>query len=264
VAGADYILHQAALASVPRSLAQPCETNASNVTGFLNMLWAAKENGIRRFVYASSSSVYGDIAALPQVEANIGNCLSPYAVSKRVNELYADVFARCYGLQSIGLRYFNVFGPRQDPNGPYAAVIPKWVAAMLENEPVYINGDGSNSRDFCYVSNVVQANMLAAMATGADAVNSVYNIAVGEETTLSELFDMLRERLQAGCSHLRALKPIHRASQPGDVPHSRADIGKARRLLGYAPSHNVAKGLDEALSWYVNMSRKPGTKHVSE
>src|SRR5208282_3481785 len=210
VAGADYILHQAALGSVPRSLAQPAETNASNVTGFLNMLWAARENGIQRFVFASSSSVYGDAAALPQVEENIGNALSPYAVSKRVNELYAGVFAQCHGMSSIGLRYFNVFGPRQDPNGPYAAVIPKWVAAMLQNEPVYINGDGSTSRDFCPVANVVQANLLAATTASAQAVNTVYNIALGDETTLTKLFQMLRERLLATHPHLRELKPIHR------------------------------------------------------
>jgi UDP-N-acetylglucosamine 4-epimerase len=255
VKGADYVLHQAALCSVPRSLAQPIETNASNVTGFLNMLWAARENGIQRFVFASSSSVYGDAAALPQVEENIGNCLSPYAVSKRVNELYAAVIAQCHGMSSIGLRYFNVFGPRQDPNGPYAAVIPKWIAAMIQNEPVYINGDGSTSRDFCYVANVVQANLLAATTASAQAVNTVYNIALGEETSLTRLFQMLRERLLATHPRLRELKPIHRAFQPGDVRHSRADISKARRLLGYAPTHKIENGLDEALSWYVAMSK---------
>jgi UDP-N-acetylglucosamine 4-epimerase len=254
VKGADYVLHQAALASVPRSLAQPIETTASNVTGFLNMLWAARENGIQRFVFASSSSVYGDAAALPQVEENIGNCLSPYAVSKRVNELHAAVFARCYGMSSIGLRYFNVFGPRQDPNGAYAAVIPKWISAMLQNEPVYINGDGSTSRDFCYVANVVQANILAATTASAQAVNTVYNIALGEETTLTKLFQMLRERLLAAHPRIRELKPVHREFQPGDVRHSRADIGKARRLLGYAPTHKIENGLDEALGWYVAMS----------
>jgi UDP-N-acetylglucosamine 4-epimerase len=251
VEGAHYVLHQAALGSVPRSMAQPTETNASNVTGFLNMLWAARESGIRRFVFASSSSVYGDAAALPQVEENIGHCLSPYAVSKRVNELYAGVFAKCYGLQCIGLRYFNVFGPRQDPNGPYAAVIPRWIAAMMQNEPVYINGDGSTTRDFCYVANVVQANILAASTTQAEAVNTVYNIALGDETSLSGLCQMLRERLRAAHPHLRDLQPIHRPFQPGDVRHSRADIGKARRLLGYAPTHRIENGLDAALSWYM-------------
>ncbi len=255
VAGADYVLHQAALGSVPRSLAQPIESNASNVTGFLNMLWASRQSGIQRFVFASSSSVYGDAAALPQVEDNIGNCLSPYAVSKRVNELYAGVFARCYGMSCIGLRYFNVFGPRQDPNGPYAAVIPKWIAAMIQNEPVYINGDGSTSRDFCYVANVVQANILAATTANAEALNTVYNIALGDETTLLHLFQMLRERLLPAHPHVRELKPIHRAIQPGDVRHSRADTAKARRLLGYAPTHKIQTGLDEALDWYVAMHK---------
>jgi UDP-N-acetylglucosamine 4-epimerase len=254
--GAHYVLHQAAIGSVPRSVTQPTETNANNVTGFLNMLWAAREKGIRRFVYASSSSVYGDAAALPQVEENIGNCLSPYAVSKRVNELYADVFARCYGMGSIGLRYFNVFGPRQDPNGAYAAVIPKWIAAMIRNDPVYINGDGSTSRDFCYVANVVQANLLAATTANPQALNTVCNIALGEETTLIHLFQMLRERLLPDHPHLREMKPVHRDFQPGDVRHSRADISRARRLLGYAPTHKIENGLDEALSWYV---APPGT-----
>ena len=264
VEGADYVLHQAALGSVPRSLAQPTDTNASNVTGFLNMLWAARQNGIQRLVFASSSSVYGDASALPQVEDNIGNCLSPYAVSKRVNELYAGVFARCYGLSCIGLRYFNVFGPRQDPNGPYAAVIPKWIAAMIQNEPVYINGDGSTSRDFCYVANVVQANILAATTASAGALNTVYNIALGDETTLSALFQMLRERLLPAHPHLRELQPIHRALQPGDVRHSRADIAKARRLLGYAPSHKIETGLDEALSWYVAMHKASPSNPLSK
>jgi UDP-N-acetylglucosamine/UDP-N-acetylgalactosamine 4-epimerase len=263
VEGADYVLHQAALGSVPRSVAQPADTNASNVTGFLNMLWAAREGGIKRFVFASSSSVYGDAAALPQIEENIGNGLSPYAISKRVNELYADVFARCYGMQSIGLRYFNVFGPRQDPNGPYAAVIPKWIAAMIQNEPIYINGDGSTSRDFCYVANVVQANILAATTAKPEAVNTVYNISVGDETALNELFQMLRERLLSAYPRLRELKPVHRPFQPGDVRHSRADIGKARRLLGYAPTHKINNGLDEALSWYVAMHNKQRSTRVA-
>jgi UDP-N-acetylglucosamine 4-epimerase len=251
VKDADYVLHQAALGSVPRSLAHPTDTNASNVTGFLNMLWAARENGIQRFVFASSSSVYGDVTALPQVEENIGNCLSPYAVSKRVNELYARVFAQCYATQSIGLRYFNVFGPRQDPAGPYAAVIPKWIAAMLKQEPVYINGDGSTSRDFCYVANVVQANILAATTINAAALNTVYNIALGDETTLIGLFQMLRQRLLPTHPHLRELKPVHRPMQPCDLPHSRADISKARRLLGYTPTHKIEQGLDESLNWYT-------------
>jgi UDP-N-acetylglucosamine 4-epimerase len=264
VEGADYVLHQAALGSVPRSIVQPTETNASNVTGFLNMLWAARENGIQRFVFASSSSVYGDAPTLPQVEENIGNCLSPYAVSKRVNELYAGVFAQCYGMQCIGLRYFNVFGPRQDPNGAYAAVIPKWISAMIQNEPVYINGDGTTTRDFCYVANVVQANILAATTANVEAVNTVYNIALGDETALSGLFQMLREGLLAAHPHLQELKPAHRPIQPGDVRHSRADIGKARRLLGYAPTHRIKHGLDESLSWYVTMHHKQRTHVVPE
>lgn len=266
VAGADYVLHQAALGSVPRSVAEPSETNASNVTGFLNMLQAAQEGGIQRFVFASSSSVYGDSEALPQVEDNLGNCLSPYAVSKRVNELYAGVFAKCYGQESIGLRYFNVFGARQDPGGPYAAVIPKWIAAMIQGEPVYINGDGATSRDFCHVANIVQANILAATTGRADAVNTVYNIALGGETTLNALFRMLRDRLAPDHPHLRELQPVHRPFQIGDILHSRADISKARRLLGYEPTHSVERGLDEALSWYVAMhvNRQTGRPHAGK
>lgn len=260
VKNANYVLHQAALGSVPRSVADPVDSNASNVTGFLNVLWAAREQGVQRFVFASSSSVYGDVSALPQIEENIGNCLSPYAVTKRVNELYAGVFAKCYGIQSIGLRYFNVFGPRQDPNGPYAAVIPKWVAAMIQNEPLFINGDGTTSRDFCYVANVVQANILAATTGNAEALNTVYNIALGDETTLTSLFQMLRERLLPANPHLQKLQPVMRPFQPGDVRHSRADIGKARRLLGYAPTHRIENGLDEALSWYVSMHHSKEAK----
>lgn len=251
VEGSDIVLHQAAIGSVPRSIANPAETNASNVTGFVNMISAARERGVKRFVYASSSAVYGDVQALPQLEQNIGNCLSPYAVSKRVNELYADVFARCYGMETVGLRYFNVFGPRQDPNGPYAAVIPRWIDAMIKNEPVFINGDGSTSRDFCYVANVVQANLLAANTGDAKAVNKTYNIAVGSETSLSNLFELLRERLGQRFPHVNQLRPQHRPFQAGDVRHSRADITKARLLLGYAPSHKVEQGLNEALDWYI-------------
>jgi UDP-N-acetylglucosamine/UDP-N-acetylgalactosamine 4-epimerase len=256
---ADYVLHQAALGSGPRSLARPIETNASNVTGFLNMLWAARENGIRRFVFASSSSVYGDDATLPRVEENTGNGLSPYAVSKRANELYAGVFARCYGLEYIGLRYFNVFGPRQNPNGPYAAVIPRWIAAMIQSEPVCINGDGSTSRDFCPVANVIQANILAATAAGADAVNTIYNVALGDETTLTGLFEMLRERLLSTHPQVRELKPVHRPPRPGDMSRSRADISKARRLLGYNPAHRIENGLDETLSWHMAMHNNQKT-----
>jgi len=221
------------------------------------MLCAAKEAGVKRFVFASSSSVYGDSPALPKVEEQIGNGLSPYAVSKRVNELYADVFSRCYGMQTIGLRYFNVFGPRQDPDGPYAAVIPKWIGAMMHNEPVHINGDGETSRDFCYVANAVQANLLAATTENIEAINQVYNVAVGERTTLNELFCALRDRLLPQFPHLMQFKPLHREFRAGDVRHSHADISKARKLLCYEPTHRIDNGLDEALQWYVaNLSHR--------
>jgi UDP-N-acetylglucosamine 4-epimerase len=250
--GVDYVLHQAALGSVPRSIEDPLATHESNVTGSVNLLWAARENGVKRFVFASSSSVYGDEASLPQIEYKIGDCLSPYAVSKRVNELYAGVFGKCYDLESIGLRYFNVFGPRQDPNGAYAAVIPKWISAMIENEEVFINGDGSTSRDFCYVANVVQANLLAATVQNAEAISQQYNIAVGMRTSLNALHEMIRERLARAHAHLRESKPNYRSFRPGDILHSQADIGKARRLLGYVPTYSIAQGLDEALGWYVS------------
>jgi UDP-N-acetylglucosamine 4-epimerase len=249
--GVDYVLHQAALGSVPRSIEDPLATHDSNVTGSVNLLWAARENGVKRFVFASSSSVYGDDNSLPQIEDRIGRCLSPYAVSKRVNELYAEVFGKCYGLESVGLRYFNVFGPRQDPNGAYAAVIPKWIAAMIENEPVFINGDGSTSRDFCYVANVVQANLLAATVQNSDALSQHFNIAVGAQTSLNALYEMIRERLELAHTHLRKSKPGYRDFRQGDILHSQADIGKARRLLGYEPAYSIAQGLDEALGWYV-------------
>ncbi|HUD49145.1 MAG TPA: SDR family oxidoreductase [Candidatus Baltobacteraceae bacterium] len=250
--GVDYVLHQAALGSVPRSIEDPLATHESNVSGSVNILWAAREHGVKRFVFASSSSVYGDEASLPQVEHRIGHCLSPYAVSKRVNELYADVFGKCYGFESIGLRYFNVFGPRQDPNGAYAAVIPKWIDAMIQNQPVFINGDGSTSRDFCYVANVVQANLLAATVQKTGAVSQQYNIAVGAQTSLNALHEMIRERLAAAHPHLRKFKPSYRDFRQGDILHSQADIGKARRLLGYGPTHSIAQGLDEALDWYIH------------
>jgi UDP-N-acetylglucosamine 4-epimerase len=248
--GVDYILHQAALGSVPRSLENPGDSHATNVTGFMNMLLAARDCGVKRFVYASSSSVYGDHPALPKVEAVIGRCLSPYAVTKRTNELYADVFAQCYGLSTIGLRYFNVFGPRQDPNGPYAAVIPKWIAAMIHNQPIRINGDGQTSRDFCYVANVVQANLLAATVQAPQAVNQVYNVARSARTSLNQLFGLLRDSLLPWYPHLKTCRPVHRGFRPGDVLHSEADISKATRLLGYEPSHTVSQGLAEALAWY--------------
>ena len=224
------------------------------------MLYAAKEAGVRRFVFASSSSVYGDHPALPKVEDQIGNCLSPYAVSKRVNELYAEVFSRCYGMECIGLRYFNVFGPRQDPNGAYAAVIPRWIAAMIEGKPVEINGDGETSRDFCYVANAVQANLLAAMVENSEAVNKLYNTAVGQRTTLNQLFDLLRERLLPEFPQLAAIKPHHRDFRPGDVRHSHADINRARALLGYEPTYRMEDGLDEALAWYVAMAKRQRKK----
>ena len=249
--GVEFVLHQAALGSVPRSLADPITTNAANVTGFLNMLVAARDAGVKRFVYAASSSTYGDHPGLPKVEDTIGRPLSPYAVTKYVNELYADVFARCYGTESIGLRYFNVFGPRQDPEGAYAAVIPKWAAAMLAGEPVFINGDGLTSRDFCYVANAVQANLLAATVASADAVNQVYNVAVGDQTALTDLHAMLSQSLAALCPGLAVAAPLHRDFRAGDVRHSRADIGKVSRLLGYARSHDIQQGLGVTASWYV-------------
>jgi UDP-N-acetylglucosamine 4-epimerase len=248
--GVDYVLHQAALGSVPRSLADPVTSNATNISGFLNMLVAARDAEVKSFTYAASSSTYGDHPALPKVEANIGKPLSPYAVTKYVNELYADVFARSYGFMTIGLRYFNVFGRRQDPNGAYAAVIPKWTASLIAGESVFINGDGETSRDFCYVENAIQANILSSVATDPDARNQVYNVAVGDRTTLSQLFDLLRDRLAVEGVSSDA-QPTHRDFRPGDVRHSQADISKARRLLGYEPSHTLKQGLDEALTWYV-------------
>jgi UDP-N-acetylglucosamine/UDP-N-acetylgalactosamine 4-epimerase len=249
--GIDYVLHQAALGSVPRSIDDPILTNESNVTGFLNILVAARENQVKRFVYAASSSTYGDHPKLPKVEAEIGRPLSPYAVTKYVNELYADVFARCYGMQSVGLRYFNVFGPRQDPEGAYAAVIPKWIASMIRHDPTCIYGDGETSRDFCYVENAVQANLLAATVETAEAANQVYNVALNHRSSLNELFALLTERLQPHYPHLKNYQPVYRDYRPGDVRHSQADISKARRLLGYEPTHTIEQGLDAALSWYI-------------
>src|SRR6266704_2268644 len=253
----DFVLHQAALGSVPRSIKDPVLSHDVNVTGFMNMLVAARDCNTRRFVYASSSSVYGDSPDLPKREQNIGSPLSPYALTKLVNELTAATFARCYGTESIGLRYFNVFGPRQDPEGPYAAVIPKWIGAMMHNEPVHINGDGETSRDFCYVANAVQANLLAATTENIEAINQAYNVAVGERTTLNQLFCELRDRLLPQFPHLMQFKPLHRDFRAGDVRHSHADISKARKLLGYEPTHRIDNGLDEALQWYVaNLSHR--------
>ncbi len=250
-AGVDFVLHQAALGSVPRSIEDPLLTNESNVTGFVNMLVAARDARVKRFVYAASSSTYGDDPGLPKVEEVIGQPLSPYAVTKYVNELYADVFARCYGLNCIGLRYFNIFGPRQDPNGAYAAVIPKWIAAMIADEPIYINGDGETSRDFCYIENVNQANLLAALTDNPETINQVYNIALNERTSLNELFEMQRRLLLKTFPHLRNRQPIHQDFREGDVRHSQADISKAARLLGYAPTHRIGEGLQQAMDWYV-------------
>jgi UDP-N-acetylglucosamine/UDP-N-acetylgalactosamine 4-epimerase len=249
--GVDYVLHHAALGSVPRSIEDPIASNDNNVTGALNMLVAARDQKVKRTIYAASSSTYGDHPALPKVEDQIGRPLSPYAVTKYVNELYADVFARTYGLETIGLRYFNVFGPRQDPDGAYAAVIPKWIAAMIMGERVCINGTGETSRDFCYVENVVQMNFLAATSADPNAVNQVYNTAVNARTSLNGLFAMLHCRLLPLYPHLMGYTPLYRDFRKGDVLHSQADIGKASRLLGYVPTHTIDKGLDAALSWYM-------------
>lgn len=249
-AGADYVLHQAAIGSVPRSIVDPVVSTTSNINGTLNMLVAARDAEVRRFVYASSSSVYGDDPALPKVEGIIGAQLSPYAVTKFVNELYAAQFAKHYGLECVGLRYFNVFGPRQDPEGAYAAVIPNWVAAMIAGKTVYINGTGETSRDFCYVANVVQMNLLAAACSNPAAVNQVYNVALNARTSLNELFELLRSRLAADYAHLQDCTPLYRDFRAGDVMHSQADIGKAARLMGYCPTHSIGQGLDETLGWY--------------
>lgn len=251
--GVDFVLHQAALGSVPRSLADPITTNSANITGFLNMLVAAKDansgKGVASFTYAASSSTYGDHPALPKVEENIGKPLSPYAVTKYVNEMYADVFAKCYGFNTIGLRYFNVFGKRQNPNGAYAAVIPKWVSSLLKGEPVYINGDGETSRDFSYIENAIQANLLAATSK-PEARNNVYNMAVGDRTTLKQLFELIRDNLVShGVS--ATVQPVHRDFRAGDVRHSLADTSKAHRLLGYVPTHRIADGVKTATDWYV-------------
>jgi UDP-N-acetylglucosamine 4-epimerase len=256
VAGVAIVLHQAALGSVPRSLADPLTSHDVNVTGFLNMLDAARIAGVRRFVYAASSSTYGDEPQLPKREDRVGNPLSPYAVTKLTNELYAAIYARNYSFDSIGLRYFNVFGPRQDPDGPYAAVIPKWVAAMIAGEQVTIHGDGQTSRDFCYVANAVQANLRAALAP-EEAQNQVYNVAVGQRTSLVQLFQLLREGLGRHQQHY-SKEPVFTAFRRGDVRHSEADISKGRALLGYAPTHDISQGIAEALPWYLDNLRFAG------
>ncbi|WP_347455410.1 NAD-dependent epimerase/dehydratase family protein [Acinetobacter thermotolerans] len=250
-AGVDYVLHEAALGSVPRSIADPITTNETNISGFLNMLTAARDAGVSSFTYAASSSTYGDHPALPKVEEHIGHPLSPYAVTKYVNELYADVFARAYGFKSIGLRYFNVFGKRQDPNGAYAAVIPKWTASMIAGDDVFINGDGETSRDFCFIENTVQANILAATTTDENAKNQVYNVAVGDRTTLNELYRAIQNALaENGVQYDK--DPIYRDFRAGDVRHSQASIAKIQQHLGYAPKYKIAEGIQLAMQWYVH------------
>jgi UDP-N-acetylglucosamine 4-epimerase len=253
--GVDIVLHEAALGSVPRSINDPLRTHAANATGFLNMLDAARSASVQRFVYAASSSTYGDSPDLPKVEDRIGRPLSPYAVTKYLNELYADVFGRCYGTPSIGLRYFNVFGPRQDPQGAYAAVIPRWVAAMLRDEPCVINGDGETSRDFCYVANVVQANLRAALTERPEAINQIYNVAVGQRTTLKQLHTAIATALAHIRPNLQIAAPQFSEFRAGDVRHSLADIGKATVRLGYVPTHDVPSGLAEAVAWYVSSAK---------
>lgn len=246
----DYVLHQAALGSVPRSLNDPIATNATNIDGFLNMLVAARDAAVKSFTYAASSSTYGDHPALPKVEDVIGKPLSPYAVTKYVNELYADVFFKSYGFNSVGLRYFNVFGRRQDPQGAYAAVIPKWLASMVGGDELFINGDGETSRDFCFIENVVQMNLLAATSSDPAAVNQIYNVAVSGRTTLNQLFEALRKGLQEN-GVVYSKGPVYRDFRPGDVRHSQADISKAQSLLGYAPAYDVTRGISKAMPWYI-------------
>ena len=250
--GVDIVLHQAALGSVPRSIDNPVNSNASNVSGFLNMLTSSKDNGVKRFVYASSSSVYGDSQELPKVEERTGNLLSPYAVTKYVNELYMGVFYKCYGFESIGLRYFNVFGKRQDPNGAYAAVMPKWISQMLNGEDVYINGDGETSRDFTYIDNVVQANIMAGMTTNSEAFAKAYNTAAGGRETLNNLYNAIANGLEEKLPELNIKKVIYRDFRAGDIRHSNANINQAKELLGYEPTHSLEQGLKESLSWYIN------------
>ena len=257
--GVDIVLHEAALGSVPRSIDDPITSHDTNVTGFLHMLVAARDAGVQRFVYAASSAAYGDWPGLPKVEHQIGRPLSPYGAGKHMNEIYADVFGRCYGLETIGLRYFNVFGPRQDPDGAYAAVIPKWIAAMLRGEAVQIYGDGETARDFCYIDNVVQVNLLAGLVPAGPAVGEVYNVAVGDSTTLNELHGLLGDMLGERDPGFVPAPAVYRDFRPGDVRYSRADIAKAQGLLGFRPTHRVREGLAQALDWYISRLR-PVTK----
>jgi UDP-N-acetylglucosamine 4-epimerase len=262
-ADVDYVLHQAALGSVPRSLADPVRSHDTNVTGFLNMLVAARDAKVRRFVYASSSSVYGDHPALPKIEDNVGQPLSPYAATKAMNELYAGVFSRAFGLNCIGLRYFNVFGPRQNPAGAYAAVIPRWIAALLQHEPIHIFGDGETSRDFSYIDNIVQANLLAATTENPAALNESFNIAIGETTTLNELFQLIQKALRQMDHSIPEQQPIYNDFRPGDVRHSHASIEKAQRLFGYSPTHRIQEGLELAMGWYRRKLLPQGKSHAT-
>jgi len=247
----DYVLHQAALGSVPRSIKDPLATHRANVDGFINMLVAARDAKVKRFVYASSSSVYGDHPTLPKVESETGRVLSPYAATKHMNEVYAQVFERTYGLGTVGLRYFNVFGPRQDPNGAYAAVIPRWMAALARGEACDINGDGLTSRDFCFVANAVQANLRAALAEGAGVTDGVYNIAVGDKTSLNALYELIRAHVAKAKPEVKDLPPRYQPERPGDIKDSQADVSKARERLGYQPTHTVAQGLEETVRYYL-------------
>ncbi len=250
----DYVLHQAALGSVPRSLKDPLKTNNSNITGFLSMLIAARDSNVKNFVYAASSSTYGDHKVLPKIEHRIGKPLSPYAITKYVNELYAEIFFKSYQFNSIGLRYFNVFGKRQSPDGAYAAVIPKWLSAIANNENVYINGDGSTSRDFCYVDNAVQANILAASTNNVDSLNQIYNVALGDRTSLNDLHQIIYKEIRKFKKISKSF-PIYRDFRDGDILHSQADISKAKKLLGYRPSHNIRKGIQASVFWYLNSNQ---------
>ena len=254
--GAEIILHQAAINSAPRSIDDPYTSHHVNVDGFVTLFLAARDSGVKRFVYASSSTVYGDDARLPKVEENIGRPLSPYGATKQMGEQYAYILGKTYDVPSIGLRYFNVFGARQTFEGGYAAVIPVWVTSMLKREPIYINGDGSTSRDFCYIANAVQANLLAGTTTNPDALDRSYNVAVGERTTLNQLFEMLKSGLKERDPSLPDIQPVYRDFRAGDVPHSLADISKARNLLGYEPTHKITDGIDAALDWYCTYADK--------
>ena len=262
-AGVEVVLHQAALGSVPRSIEDPLGTHAANVTGFLNMLLAARDAGVARFVYASSGAVYGDHPDLPKVEHRIGRAVSPYGLTKHVNELLAGVFQVCYGFNAIGMRYFNVFGPRQDPFGAYPSVIPAWIGAMLTGQPAYINGDGTAARDFAFIDNVVQANLLAATVEDKAAQNQAYNIGHGDETTLLELFDKIRAGVAQRMPHLKNAKPVFREPRKGDLKYSRADIGKAKRLLGYQPELRITEGLQRTIDWYAANLLKEERKKVA-